>query len=95
MPSDYFNIKGLTDEEVLAAREKFGYNRLIYKKHNGFLKAIKSLAKDPMLILLLVAASIYFVTGDFGDGIFMTSAIILVAAISLYQESRSRNALEN
>ena len=94
MPSDNFNIKGLTDEEVLAAREKFGYNRLTYKKENGFLKAVKSLAKEPMLILLLVAASVYFITGDFGDGIFMASAIILVAAISLYQDSRSRNALE-
>ena len=94
MPSDNFNIKGLTDEEVITAREKFGYNRLTYKKESGFLKAVKSLAKEPMLILLLVAASVYFITGDFGDGIFMTSAIILVAAISLYQDSRSRNALE-
>ncbi len=94
MLSDNFNIKGLTDEEVLSAREKYGYNRLTYKKDNGFLKAVKSLAKEPMLILLLVAASVYFVTGDLGDGIFMVSAIILVAAISLYQNSRSRNALE-
>ena len=94
MPSDNFNIKGLTNEEVLAAREKYGYNLLAYKKENGFFNAVKSLAKEPMLILLLVAASVYFITGDFGDGIFMASAIILVAAISLYQDSRSRNALE-
>ncbi|MBX2930206.1 MAG: cation-translocating P-type ATPase [Saprospiraceae bacterium] len=94
MPANNFNITGLTDEEVTLARQKFGYNKLQYKKENGFLAALKSLAKEPMVILLFVAALIYFVSGKTGDGIFLTSAIILVAAISLYQDSRSRNALE-
>jgi P-type Ca2+ transporter type 2C len=94
MSVNNFNINGLTDEQVIIAREKYGQNKLQYKKENGFLDALKSLAKEPMLILLLVASSIYFISGDSGDGIFMLSAIILVSAISLYQDSRSRNALE-
>ena len=94
MPANNFNIKGLTNEQVLDAREKYGYNRLDYKKENGFFDAIKSLAKEPMIILLLVASSIYFISGNTGDGIFMVSAVVLVSAISLYQDSRSRNALE-
>ncbi len=94
MPANNFNIQGLNDKEVLAARKKHGANQLSYKKENGFFDALKSLAKEPMLILLLAAAAIYFISGDAGDGIFMLSAIILVSAISLYQDSRSRNALE-
>jgi Ca2+-transporting ATPase len=47
-----------------------------------------------MVVLLLVTSSIYFVSGNTGDGIFLASAIVLVSAISLYQDSRSRNALE-
>jgi Ca2+-transporting ATPase len=94
MPSNTFNIKGLTHQEVLESREKHGYNRLQYKKENGFIDALKSLAKEPMVILLLVASAIYFISGQTGDGIFMASAIVLVSAISLYQDSRSRNALE-
>ncbi len=94
MSAKNFNINGLTDEQVIIAREKYGQNKLQYKKENGFLDALKSLAKEPMLILLLLASSIYFISGDNGDGIFMLSAIILVSAISLYQDSRSRNALE-
>jgi Ca2+-transporting ATPase len=47
-----------------------------------------------MFLLLFVAASIYYITGDYGDGIFMTIAILLVAAISLFQEARSRNAID-
>ena len=94
MSENNFNTKGLTDEEVSISRKKNGYNILTYKKENGFLEVLKSLVKEPMLILLLVATSIYFFTGDIGDGIFMLSAIMLVSAISLYQNSRSRNALE-
>lgn len=89
-----FNIKGLTSEQVLASRKKNGSNTLNFKKENEFLAAIKSLVKEPMVILLFAAASIYFITGNIGDGIFLTSAIILVATISLYQNSRSKNALE-
>ena len=93
MPANNFNIKGLSNEQVRDAREKFGYNRLKYKKENGFFDAVKSLIKEPMIILLLVASSIYLISGAIGDGIFLVSAIALVATISLHQDSRSRNAL--
>ena len=92
-PTD-FGIHGLSDEAVEQSREKHGENSLSYKRNNGFLEALKSIAKEPMVILLIVASSIYFITGNNGDGIFMASAIILVASISLYQDSKSRMALE-
>ena len=94
MPASNFNIKGLDDKQVLAAREAYGLNQLNYKKENGFFDALKSLVKEPMLILLLIAAAVYFISGDRGDGVFMLAAIVMVSAISLYQDSRSRNALE-
>jgi Ca2+-transporting ATPase len=94
MSSTNFNQSGLTNEQVLQARAKHGDNQLNYKKENGFLDAVKSIAKEPMVLLLLVASIIYFISGKTGDGIFLSSAIILVSAISLYQDSRSRNALE-
>jgi P-type Ca2+ transporter type 2C len=94
MSTHNFNIKGLTDTQVLEARKKHGYNRLDYKKENAFWEALKGFAKDPMVLLLLVASSIYFISGKTGDGIFLASAIVLISLISLYQDSRSRNALE-
>jgi Ca2+-transporting ATPase len=94
MPANNFDILGLTNEQVILAREKFGKNKLDYKKENSFFDTVKRITKDPMMILLLVASFIYFSSGKTGDGIFLTAAIIFQASISLYQYSRSKNALE-
>ena len=81
-----FSINGLTNKQVAESIKKNGTNQLVYKKENSIIIALKSLIKEPMLILLLVASSIYFLSGKTGDGIFLSSAIILIAAISLYQD---------
>jgi len=94
MSTKTFNIKGLSQNQVIEARKKYGANVLNYKKENGFLNAMMSLVKEPMVLLLLIASIVYFVSGKVDDGIFLASAIVLVATISLYQDSRSRNALE-
>lgn len=94
MQTNHFGIQGLTTSQVLEARQKHGYNRLDFKEENGFWEALKQIAKEPMVLLLLMASCIYFISGNTGDGIFLASAIVLVATISLYQDSRSRNALE-
>lgn len=94
MSSNHFNIEGLDNEQVIRAREKFGQNKLDYKKESSFLNTVKRIAKDPMIILLLVASSIYFISSETGNGIFLLAAIIFITSISLYQFSRSKNALE-
>lgn len=94
MLANHFNILGLTKEQVILAREKYGQNKLVYKKENSFLDTVKRIGKEPMMILLLVASTIYFISGKTGDGIFLTAAIVFQTSISLYQYSRSKNALE-
>ncbi|WP_448104446.1 cation-translocating P-type ATPase [Pedobacter panaciterrae] len=94
MPANNFNIPGLSKQEVIASRSKNGDNRLTSKKEYALIDAIKNLAKEPMVILLMAAAVIYLISGQSSDAIFLASAVILVAAISLYQDSRSRNALD-
>lgn len=79
MPTSSSNIKGLSAAEVLLSRKKHGPNSVDYKEENGFLQALKSIAKEPMVLLLLFTAAIYFISGKTGDGIFMAAAILLVA----------------
>ena len=89
-----FKSKGLTTAEVNRARKKYGENKTAYKKNNMFLNGLLQIVKDPMTILLLVASTIYFISGKTSDGIFLAAAIILIAVISSYQKARSHNAVE-
>ncbi len=87
------NIKGLSNEEVIASRKEHGENAVVLKEENHFLKAILKFLKDPMILLLLVASVIYFISGKTDDALFLASAIVLVSLISSYQNARSRSAL--
>ena len=89
-----FNIQGLSDEQVAQASAQYGTNAVTHKKKSELRLALQSLIKEPMVLLLFVTATIYFLTGNIGDGVFLSVAILLVSAISLYQDARSRNALE-
>lgn len=86
-------ITGLTASQVNASRIANGRNEII-SKGNTFLNIIADLLMEPMLILLVAASIIYFITGNTGDGFFMVAAIVIVTSISLYQESRSKKTLE-
>lgn len=95
MTKDQKKITGLSNGEVISSRNKNGSNSLEHQEKNHFLMSLLEMVKEPMFLLLVAAASIYYISGDYGDGIFMTVAIFLVAAISLFQEARSRNAIES
>ncbi|TCN58871.1 cation-translocating P-type ATPase [Flavobacterium circumlabens] len=94
MTENKFHTDGLSTAQVLAARKKHGQNVSSYKKTNRYTAAMLRMIKEPMMILLFTASIIYFISGKTADGIFLASAIVLIAAISSYQNARSRNALE-
>ena len=93
MIENTYNIKGLSEKEVLTSRSEHGENAVIFKEENHFFKSVVNFLKDPMILLLLVASIIYFISGKTADAIFLASAIVLVSLISSYQNARSRNAL--
>jgi len=88
------NLKGLTEAEVEASRKKYGYNRLEAVKKETWADMLIDILKEPMLILLICVSLIYVIIGDYGEALFMLVAIIGVTAISFYQDSRSKKALE-
>lgn len=88
------NIIGLTDTEVLASREKFGTNEQIHKPKYKWWLALLDILKEPMLLLLIAVAIIYFTLGQYGEAYFMLAALVVVSGISFYQDNRSRKALE-
>ena len=91
--SNPFPFPGLTEAEVSASGSKYGRNKIESRSVNPIWHSLKDAVLEPMFILLVAAAVIYFILGEFSDAWFMLGAIILVSAISLYQDNRSRNAL--
>lgn len=92
----YTNLKfsGLTEQEVRSSRTRHGWNRIDAAPENKIISFLKDFIREPMLLLLMAAAIIYFIHGDPAEGTFLAIAIILVSSISIYQESRSKKALD-
>ncbi|KAF2080742.1 cation-translocating P-type ATPase [Flavobacterium sharifuzzamanii] len=88
------HLKGLNDNEVTLSRKKYGYNQIDNADKNTWLELLINILKEPMLVLLFAISIIYLAIGDYGEALFMFLAIAAVAAISLYQDNRSRKALE-
>jgi Ca2+-transporting ATPase len=89
-----FPFTGLTDKEVVASSAKDGKNLSDAETKGTFWPALKDTITEPMFILLIATAIIYFVLRQYSEGLFMVVAIILVSGISSFQDSRSRKALE-
>lgn len=49
--------------------------------------------QDPMFMLLIAAGVLYLVLGDLQEGAVMFAMVLLVLALTLYQEGRTENAL--
>lgn len=93
MPNPY-PFKGLSDAEVAVSRQKNGSNAPQKSSSNAWWEALKDTVTEPMFLLLVACAVIYFSLNELSEGFFMLGAILLVSAISFYQDSRSKKALE-
>jgi len=91
MSTDTYN--GLTETQVNANRLKHGRNTVLTAKSNVFLITLKEIVIQPMFILLTCAALLYFLTGQSQEAIIMLVAIVFVTGISIYQENKSRSAI--
>ncbi|WP_209331114.1 cation-translocating P-type ATPase [Lunatimonas salinarum] len=88
------DYKGLSDEEVIASRNSFGTNGMGDQAKNPVWGILLEIISEPMFILLVVAATIYFLVGESTEGIIMLVALGLVSGISLVQERKSRKAVD-
>ena len=88
------NDKGLTSEQVTASRKQHGPNTLEMQEDRVLLQVLKEIVLEPMFIILVAACTIYFVVGQYKEGFIMLVSIFIVAGISLFQEYRSKNAVQ-
>jgi Ca2+-transporting ATPase len=85
--------QGLNDQQVAANRAAFGENQLEERFQLPIWAILLEIVKEPLFIILLVASTVYFVLGETTEGIIMLVAIGLISGISIFQENKSRNAV--
>lgn len=86
------SLNGLNEQAVEERTEKYGYNEIVHEKERGWLWRLLLAAKNPLVILLLVLATIAFVTEDIRSGIVMTLMVILGVTLRFIQETKADNA---
>lgn len=86
-------FKGLSEEEVVQNRARYGNNRLLSRRESFFKDILFPIIREPLFIMLVLVALIYLSAGDYNDSLIMIAALVFISGISLFQESRSRNAL--
>ena len=93
--------KGLTDEEVVSRRAKYGENKLTEKKKKSIFRVFIEQFIDPMVLVLFIAALISLIIGlvqkdneQYIDVIIIFAVVLLNAGIGTYQEAKAEKALE-
>jgi Ca2+-transporting ATPase len=91
-------FKGLTEEEAKSLQQKFGKNEIASNKKENFLIKILHILCEPMFLLLIIAAIIYFILGEPRDGAIMLIFVIGIISIDIIQEwktDKTLNELKN
>lgn len=84
---------GLQEEDIPRLQEQYGRNIFHAEKNSIIPHILIDIVKEPMFLLLLTACLLYFILGDVTEGLMMLSAMVLIVAISMYQEIKSSHAL--
>ncbi len=87
-------IQGLSAEQIPGLSKQYGKNVFHAARSRNLLHIIWDIVKEPMFILLVIACSLYFILGELQEGFLMFLAMLIVTAISLYQEVKSSNAVK-
>ncbi len=88
------NITGLSDEEAAAILKNEGYNELPSQKKQSPFSIFLNVLKEPMLLLLLIAGTIYLFLGEVRDALILLVFVFVVVGITFNQEIKTERALE-
>lgn len=90
MTKNPFPFSGLSNTEVELRKKKVTISG---KEQSEFILILKETVFEPIFILLIASAFVYFLLGEFSEAIFLLSAVLLVSTISFFQTFRTRKAL--
>ena len=85
---------GLNSSSVKKRNEKYGRNEFTHKEEGSILDDIKDALMEPMMIILLAAAIVSAVIGEYYDAVGIVMAVAIGIAIGIITEGKSKKAAE-
>ena len=90
----HLNISGLSEQEAGRRLKAEGYNELPSSKKRHAMAIAWGVVREPMFGLLVGCGAIYFVLGDPQEAMMLLGFVLLIMAITLYQERKTERTLE-
>src|SRR3989338_3211965 len=85
---------GLTSAEAKTAQNTYGQNVRPVGKHKTWINTLWNIVSEPMILLLLVSAIIYFLIGDRVESAILLVSIVPILIIEFIQEQRTDEAIK-
>ena len=85
---------GLEDSKVKERHEKYGKNEFTHKEEGSIFDDIKNALLEPMMLILLVAALVSGIIGEYYDAIGIVCAVAIGITIGIITEGKSKKAAE-
>lgn len=86
--------KGLTDEQASTRIQEYGENEFTKQKQPSLWDELWEAISEQMMVILLIAAGVSLVVGEYQDGLGILIAISVGIVIGLITEGRSKKAAE-
>jgi len=87
------NMAGLTSAEAARLQEQYGRNELTPQHRDSFPEKVFHIICEPMFLLLLAAAVLYFILGEPRDGAIMLIFVLGIISIDVIQEWKTDKTL--
>ena len=85
---------GLSEAEAQRRLAEHGPNAIEERERRSLATTLRQVAREPMFLLLLVAAGVYLLVGDLGEGLLLSCFALLSVGLVIVQQRRSERALD-
>ena len=86
--------QSLSSAEARLRLARDGYNELPSAIRCDTLAIALSVAREPMFLLLIASAVVYFVLGDVRESLVLSLSVVIIFAITIFQKRKTERALD-
>ena len=84
---------GLNIDEVARRRQQYGPNQLVEQQGRGPWRIVWEQLREPMVLLLILAASVSVLIGEYPDAIAIAVIVVLNGLLGFVQDFRAERAM--